>query len=148
MTASAYGLGLILCGWCAYLFALASPAIEIGELVIADGYWGETMSGYRCFTFTLDPANWLFAPLLLLYLCANVLMLMSPLMLWARVGIQKLFGVCLLISFFVALTAPYCYAGIRSSLVGCFAWMASFAATGLGFVLCNRSPELWKNWRS
>jgi hypothetical protein len=68
-------------------------------------------------------------------------MLMSPLLLWARVGIQKPFGVYLLMSFFVTLTAPYCYAGIRSALVGCFAWMGSFAASGLGFVLFSMREE-------
>jgi hypothetical protein len=134
MLARIGGLGLIVAGWCLYLAALLLPAIEIGELVIADSYWHEVMPGYRCFACTINPLNWVFAPVLLPYLLVNGLMLVSPLFLRARRSVQRVFGVWLLGGFLLTLLAPWSYGGIRAAYAGCFAWMASFAILSAGFI--------------
>lgn len=132
--------GLIVSGWSAYLTALVSPAIELDLLVIADGSWTESMPGYRCFWCALCPLYWLFAPLLLAYTGANMLMLGSPLLLRTRVSIKRAYAVYLLAGFLLALSAPWCNEGIRFAYFGCYLWMVSFALLSLGFTILAAAP--------
>lgn len=139
------GWGLIICGWCAYIIALASPAVEFGEIILDYNSW-ETKSGLQCFLDTLLPLNWIWAPLLFVYLLANLSILASPIVLAFSSRTCRAFGSVLLVFLLVTVTAPWCHPGIKGIYFGCIFWISSFFLTGMGFlfvsrVLCSKNRQ-------
>ena len=128
---------LIGCGYGMYIAALLSPAIEVSETIGALGDWQETFVGYQCLATTLNPLNWIFAPLLPFYLLANLLILGSLFSLKTRPSARSVLGNSLLTCAVVCLTSPWCYGGIQRVDVGCYLWIASFVVMGVGFIFSS-----------
>lgn len=134
------GWTFILSGWLFYLTALVCPAIEFGTLGLDGGYGRETKSGARCFADTFDPRNWLFAPLLVGYACANVLMIGSVLVFLSPAILRLILGGFFLFGFCLTLTTPLC-SYVHGISLGCILWIFSYLAVGIGCLLLPGSKE-------
>jgi hypothetical protein len=141
------GWVVIVVGWTSYVIALAVPAIEFSAPGLDMGSWHETKFGVVCLVDTFNVANWLFAPLLALYLGGNLIMLASLFVVPCWPPARTTWGALLLVCFALSLSVPVCAQEVKGTLVGAYFWMGSFLFAGLGCLLLPRTADgkRWKN---
>jgi hypothetical protein len=138
------GWYFVSCGWLLFIAALACPALDVtGGL---DYFFTERKIGVTCLRDTFVPFNWIFAPPLFFYMIANLLM-------FASLGvvavdcrpIRRNLGYMLLMCYPMTLTAPWCASDVTKALLGCWLWMLSFPAAGLGMVFISGDERHERN---
>src|SRR5262249_54425517 len=123
MDRSLVGWVLLFCGWAGYAVALVCPAIDYTFWGLDSSVSG-TKTGACCFCDSFNAKDWLFAPLLMFYAGANVLMAFSLVAVAFR-ALRRTTSVLLLWSSLLTLTAPVCSEAVRGVLIGCYLWILS-----------------------
>jgi hypothetical protein len=119
---------------------LLCPAVDYGQMGI-DSCGQCVKSGASCFCETFDPMNWFFAPFLAVYAAANLLVLISPLLILSSPDGRCVAGVGFVVFFVFSLAAPWCANEVKGVYVGCVLWQMSLLAAGLGFLRLANADE-------